>query len=791
MYAAERVTFVSAVLTLGAALALGWTWQPLRTRPLAAAVLVLNLSFALLYFWSLGEAHHIQVSVSPTGVTATVDGDTTTLPRRLTAGAYGFQEAPYEAYRIQATGEAGQNDTTSLLGKVAAAIRLAQPTTAWTNVRVTNASGRPLDLAPTVTESPAGSWSKNRRGEWQGPPGSYILYSPPSASSYTISADLMRPDGGQILLMGVDRTGTGYGIQPRFDQPDALWVSWRQGTVVSTIGGTGVYHLDLVADVQRAVRTILSSYLFALLFAALAVGAYPVLSVLFTAVGSPEEDDYSSLERLVRSRRFRWGFFALVTILGTAAAGLVSTYLLDRIPHVQDSVAYLFQAEIFAGGRFHAPAPPAAIQNFFTEEYMPMYLGKWFSQYPPGHPLMLAIGVLLGAPWLVEPVLAALSVGFVYLLGRRVYGEGIGILAALLGLSSPFWLFLGSSFMSHATGLFFIAGFMLCFARLEEGGDMRWALLAGFLAGMAFITRQLTAVGALAPFAVYALLFGRRSWQTYLPLLAGAAVPATFLMLYNWVQMGGPLDSTYAAWSPHYALGFGDDKAPVGAFPPGHGAWNAYQNLSMLSAQLYGWPYGVALAFAFLPFILGAARSWDYLLLASFLGVVVLYAFYWCGCLMYGPRFYYETLVPLFLLTARGMFELARVPLRLWPRFHVVRDPALAAFLPALLVVALVLYNLRFYLPAQIPLYQNYNYSSGAELRTVQRAGVHHAIVFVVSNPPGFWASYGNVFFANDPLLHGDIIYARDEVPNKALLYTYFPGRAHYRLNGTVLTRIT
>ncbi|MBV9281272.1 MAG: glycosyltransferase family 39 protein [Chloroflexi bacterium] len=485
-----------------------------------------------------------------------------------------------------------------------------------------------------------------------------------------------------------------------------------------------------------------------------------------------------------------WSFFVAVTGAALLATGLVSTYLLERIPHVQDSVAYLFQAKIFATGAFHVPAPPQAVQSFFMEQFLPFYNGTWFSQYPPGHPLMLMLGVLAGAPWLVEPVLSSLALGCIFFLGRRLYGAGVGALAALLGLSSPFWLFLGSSFMSHGTGLFFAATFLLCFARVEDERRAAWPFLAGFLAAMAFITRELTAVGVIGPFVLYVLIFRYRRWRAYLPALAGACLPLAFFLVYNWAQVGSPLSSTYTAWDQNFALGFGDHVSPLGAFTPADGIWNIYQNQSMLAAQLFGWPYGVALAFAFVPFAVCAARRWDYLLLASFAGVVVVHALYWAPGLMYGPRYYYEALPALLLLTARGVVELGRLPLRVWPAFRPGRHPGAGAVLPAVLILGLVSFNLWFYLPAQLPLYRHYNYSSAAELRAVARARVHHALVFVVSHPPGFWASYGNVFFANDPHLRGDIVYARDEGDLNSLLYPYFPGRAHYRLSGTRLRRL-
>jgi hypothetical protein len=36
--------------------------------------------------------------------------------------------------------------------------------------------------------------------------------------------------------------------------------------------------------------------------------------------------------------------------------------------------------------------------------------GRWCSLCPPGWPAILAVGVLLGAPWLVDPLLLGLSI---------------------------------------------------------------------------------------------------------------------------------------------------------------------------------------------------------------------------------------------------------------------------------------------------------------------------------------------------------------------------------------------
>jgi 4-amino-4-deoxy-L-arabinose transferase-like glycosyltransferase len=784
----SRLELVSGSVCAVAVLGLLALWPAARLPRIIGVLAAANIGFVCLYFWSQDESYRVVVHLTSSQLSATVDGATTTISGNG-LGEFGFQQSSYGTYRVQATGEAGQSDTSSPLGRFAQRIRAIQPASSWTNIRVSLGKADRTPVSPT-RQIPAKSWQVNARGEWEGSSDSYVLYRAPSASSFQISADLMRPDGSPAMLVGVNRGGNGYALQVRLEQPDIIWVRWHNGQLGESISGASLYDLPALPLLQRDVRLVLTGYLYALLVVVIALALYPLLVLALGRLGGQDDWQTGAMGRIVGSVHFARAFPVSVAVGGMFATGAVSTYLLGRIPHVQDSVAYLFQAKIFAMGHFSVPAPPPKLQPFFYEEYMPVFHGRWFSQYPPGHPLMLAIGVLAHAPWLVEPVLASLSLGIVYLLGKRVYGQGIGILAALLGLSSPFWLFLGSSFMSHATGLFFAIAFMLCFAMVDEGAKPAWAFLGGFAAGMCFITRELTAVALLVPFVVYAVIFVRVSRRRIALAAAGWAIPPLFLLLYNWVQMGSPFRTTYAAWGPHYTLGFGPTKAIWGLFTVGDGLWNTFLNLSMLSVQLYGWPYAVALAFAFLPFILGAARRWDWLLLASFVSLVASYAFYWCPCLMYGPRFYYEGLAPLLLLTARGIFELGRLPLRVWPRLGMTKAPDLAVFWPALLVTALLLFNIRFYLPAQMSLYDGYNYSSTAQLNAVSAHHIHHALVLVQSDPPGFWASYGNVFFENDPHLQGDIVYAHDLGKANKVLFARYPGRSHYILRDAIVKKI-
>ena len=176
--------------------------------------------------------------------------------------------------------------------------------------------------------------------------------------------------------------------------------------------------------------------------------------------------------------------------------------VLDGIPHVQDDVAYLFQGKIFAHGRSWVPVPPGP--EFFANGFIQMFEGRWFTKYPPGYPLMLVPALWAGVSWLVNPLSAGVALALVYLTARRMYNTRIAIWAGVLGLTSPWLLFMSGSYMSHPTTMMWVALFVYCIVRMRDGPEIAatriltywlWPLLGGAAIGMAFITREWTAIG--------------------------------------------------------------------------------------------------------------------------------------------------------------------------------------------------------------------------------------------------------------------------------------------------------
>lgn len=762
-----------------------------KNRAIAITILV-DILLVFAYLWSLDESVHVMIRASGGTYRATV-GNTVVSTNRQTTGAWvGLDSGSMWDYRVQPTGEAIISPPSSPMERLGQTFRLATPKPAWANIVVTSNAGTGLVGDPSQLAVYSGNWSINRRGELEGDIGSNALIRAVPSGNFTISADLMRPDGMQGILVGIGSSLTGNVFAVRMDRPDAGWFVWDRTKTPKTLALSFI-DVSTVSMIQRTVRLLLGNVIFALVFLLFALPLY----VLFHAMLRADRRARSRLRALQRALHGTRLLDIAAGVMAAAALSICALFAwgqLQGVPHVQDSVADLFQAKTLALGRLSVPTPKPYV--FFQEEFIDNFRGQWFGKYPPGWPLILAVGVLAHLPWLVNPILAAVCLGLLYLTGREVYGRTVAALAAVLALTSPFFLFLAGSYMPHTATLAYAVGFAYLIARwvvrserreLAQGSEWYLLVPAGFLLGMAFITRQLDAIAFAAPFAAILL------WKPRLSRLAavrwvilGALPPAIFVLIYNRALTGNPFRSPYALWWPWDTIGF-SDTLQIG-FGPALGFWNTSLNLEYLMAHLFGWPFYCALGVAAIPFVLGRANRWDAVFGASALAVIAAYVFYWNPGTMFGPRYYYVAIPWFALLTARGFEELYRLPMRIGMRLRPNRLAALVV--PTVLLTMLLAYNFVVYLPAQLPIYKGYNFVSAGSLQAVERANIHNALVFVVSNPPGEWWSYGSVFSANSPLLNGDIVYAHDLGPKDTILRSKYPGRAYYRLNGLVLTRI-
>ncbi|MFN8537836.1 MAG: glycosyltransferase family 39 protein [Thermomicrobiales bacterium] len=415
-------------------------------------------------------------------------------------------------------------------------------------------------------------------------------------------------------------------------------------------------------------------------------------------------------------RGTRLAILAGALLVAFAASVYTTVALFDRLPLIEDAQSYYFQAKTFAAGMLASPIPARA--EAFEVHFTTTHDGKWFSMYTPGTALVLAIGLKLGAGWLVGPCLATGGLLLTYGAARRQFGARTALLAAILMASSPFLHLQAGTFMSHVPAMFWGALLLYAAVRYDERRAPGWAALAAAALGMLFLTRELSAI-------VYAATVGtflawravtialrvaserRRLARGIAAAVAGLAPFVAAYLLYNRALTGSALllpRTVFSATENRY--GFGEGVGFFGRHTLGGGLVNADEMLTSLAITLFGWPFYLALAAMVLPFVLRRARAWDALHGALALGFVLAYIGLYYHGITYGPRYYLDALPALVLLAARGFVALAETAAALcqdWGRTR-ARDRAnLAAFL---LVVALLACNALYFWPQQTRLYR-------------------------------------------------------------------------------------
>jgi len=169
---------------------------------------------------------------------------------------------------------------------------------------------------------------------------------------------------------------------------------------------------------------------------------------------------------------------------------------------------------------------------------------------------MLSLGERLGVPWLVNPFLAGLAVWLTFRLGSKVFGETVGVLAAVLTSASPFFLMNSGSLLSHPWGLVLATGFAISWLdSIDEHSTVpNWmsTLVAGLTLGVLALSRPFTAVGISIPFGIHGVInIIRGPKKIRIRILTIGAITLIlggFHILWQYTATGDPLLNPYTLW---------------------------------------------------------------------------------------------------------------------------------------------------------------------------------------------------------------------------------------------------
>ena len=465
-----------------------------------------------------------------------------------------------------------------------------------------------------------------------------------------------------------------------------------------------------------------------------------------------------------------------LAVLAALASAVLGQRVFGGVPHVADGIAYAFQGRIFAAGRLWLQPP--LVPEAFQSQNVLLDATHWCGIYPPGFPLLLAPGWLLGVPFLVNPVLLGLAVLGVFRLGTVLYDETTGLLGALLLAVSPFALLMGGGFMGHVASLCVFTWGLAFLAESFRAPGGRPLLASGFLGAFGVVIRPQAAVFFLLP-ALAAVLVARRKElvrSAGLLALSGAA-PLAFLFAYNYGLSGDPLRMAYLVWDPKLSFTYG---IPPLQLLSSHFPWFLHD----LGAAVWGFPWGdlVPLVFLLVP---APGRRWDAWLAACVLALVIgfsAYRFYEIN--HSGPRYAFEALGALALLVARAVRTAGRLAASVLERFRLARfAPAVAA----LAVGFLAVFPLATLLPRQAEALSHAYHAHTAEpLRRMEAAGVGQSALVLVAGNTVEW-TYGSFLLENglDPR-RAPRVFVRDLPGKRAELLAAYPRRELWRVTVTL-----
>ena len=230
-----------------------------------------------------------------------------------------------------------------------------------------------------------------------------------------------------------------------------------------------------------------------------------------------------------------------------------------------DERAYLLQAEIFARGRWTAPAPPIA--TFF--EQMHVFIEPAvFAKYPPAHALTLVPGIWLGLPGLMPALLAGIAGALVFWLARRLANEWIALLTWWLWTTAWPTLHWSASYFSESTSTAMWLIALWATIRWLDSHRSGYLLTVTAAVGWGLEARPLTMATLALPLA-FVIVRRVRAARAWTQLAAPIVLGASLLMLgplWNQQTLGDWRRDPYPYYSrvyfPFDKPGFGVDPTP-------------------------------------------------------------------------------------------------------------------------------------------------------------------------------------------------------------------------------------
>lgn len=425
----------------------------------------------------------------------------------------------------------------------------------------------------------------------------------------------------------------------------------------------------------------------------------------------------------------------------------------------------LFQSRAFAAGRLTGQFPPELLFRLVPAQYQWRWLianeatGDVASVYWPGFALVLVPFQWLGAPWLCDPLLAALSLVLMARLAQRLSGDPrAGGWALLLALASPGLFAMALSYFSMTAHLFL----NLVYVCLLLERTPRRLVFAGLVGSFALVQSNPVPHLLFALPWVVSVARSPGARRNFALLIAGYA-PLTLLLGLGWWLFLRDLQGS----------------VPMALYPDNGDALQRLGNLIWYLLLEFRKAFGVW-DFALTSRVLEQARLWSW----TAPGLVLLAGMGWWlsrevrEARLLGLSFAMTLIGYLPVVFDQGSGWGARYVHPAWSALPVLGALALTrvrnadggrlaayvgrtAILSLVFATALRLFQIRVFMDDQL------------SLRPPFEKGVRQ-VVFIAPNP----GEYAQDFLQNDPFLRAPVIFmmSRGRQLDQELVARRFPG---------------
>ena len=498
--------------------------------------------------------------------------------------------------------------------------------------------------------------------------------------------------------------------------------------------------------------------------------------------------------------------FLILTCVAAFAIPLgIRLCVLQGAPLTDDETAYRFAAELLASGRLWVSSPE--LKHFFDHGFM-INDGRLYPVYFLGWPALLAPGVWIGAPGIMNPFYSALTVPpLVWVIGH-VVGRPWGRAGAFLFLSSPFLQIAAATQLSHTSCLAALTWCLWMYVRATDpNASLRDHIGFALSFSLAFCIRPHSALPIGLPLIVswamsVARLTDPQRIRAVGAFLISSTAMATLFLGTLWAQNGSPWLPGYARY--HQYIVDTDFRFPwsdavltnaVPGFDFSHlvpALIKTASGIFRLNFDLFGWPTSLCLLWFALPVAVSRSRIFWAMFASYFL--FFLFQNDW-GIDTFGPVHAFEVSLPVVVLTIMGVRNLGQRMNRKRGDGSLSATLQKSAFAPALLSALAVTAWLGF-VPIRLQAVRQIAAHLNVALRAAERAGIDRAVIFAPFPfaPPCHSVPRHFVFFrpVSDPFLTNDILWVNHiTVEDDRRLVTSLGDRPGFIMQWTDACKVT